>query len=191
MSTAQQRIPTDIAAFRELTARCRPEKVYEDPEHRALYRNWCDGNLPQEVPASARRFPPSLRSTRRQVSVSIPGLFGWARLSMQLSTQCSIATGSKSRVLRHLANTTGPTLGLTLGLERPPLSGRRGRSSPSGSAETPAVFSGVGPHSDNGQSHLLLRRYPMALVERDPEGERKPPGAKVGSDTHQCAPSRR
>jgi hypothetical protein len=82
---------------------------------------------------------------------------------MQFSIQCSIATGSKSRVLRHLANTPGPTLGLLLGLERPPLSGRRGRSSPSVFSEKPAVLSGVGLHSDNGQSHLFLRRYPWHL----------------------------
>ena len=42
----------------DLAARVRLEKLYEAPEHKALYREWCDGKLPQQIPASALKRTP-------------------------------------------------------------------------------------------------------------------------------------
>ena len=42
----------------DLTARVGLEKIYESAQCKALYREWSDGRLPQELPASAPKIPP-------------------------------------------------------------------------------------------------------------------------------------
>ena len=47
-----------------------PVRIDETPKHKALYRDWCDGKLPQPIPVSSRRRPRSSSCTRRRVSAS-------------------------------------------------------------------------------------------------------------------------